>query len=120
MFDAEFHEIDSSGRMRETRWTPVRPLPRGALYQWQVTAYRGDRQEKTPTPPAADAKFRVLDANMAARIEAVRAARPPSHLLAAQLCARAGLREEARKEAGLLAAANPDSAVARQWLDSLR
>lgn len=117
VFDSDFKEVDSSGKIRETHWTPVQALPRGALYQWQVIAYRANDSVRTPTPPAPDARFRVLNAEMFGKIEAARAG--SAHLLAAILLAKAGMKDEARKELDALAAENPDSAVAREMIASL-
>jgi hypothetical protein len=118
VFDSEFREVDSSGKIRATEWTPVRGLARGALYQWQVTAYRSGDSVRVPTPPAADARFRVLNAETFGKVEAARAA-PPAHLLAAILLAKAGMKEEARKEMDAVAAANPDSALVREMMSNL-
>jgi hypothetical protein len=120
VFDTESHEIDSSGKISTTTWTPVRPLPRGALYQWQIVAWQGDKAVRAPAPPEAAAKFRVLDAQIAARIEKTRHAQPPSHLLAAVLCARAGLRTETLEELKALAAANPQSKLVQKWLAEVK
>ncbi len=117
IFDNEFHEVDSSGTIKETKWTPVRPLARGALYQWQVLANKKDGVERTPTPPSADAKFRVLDARAFARIETARAAK--DHLLAAVLLAKAGMKDEASKEIDALSASNPSSDLVKQFASAL-
>jgi hypothetical protein len=66
-----------------------------------------------PAPPAPPARFEIASAPVAARLEQLRAAPQPSHLLTAVLCAREGLREEAAKEIQILARENPDSEVAR-------
>jgi hypothetical protein len=119
VFDSEFHEVDSSGKIRETHWTPARPLARGALYEWQIVAYRAGDSVKAPTPPAPDARFRVLSSETFEKIEAARQAPHPAHLLAAILLAKAGLKEEARKELDALSAANPDSPLVRAMIASL-
>ena len=118
IFDSEFKELDASGRTRQTTWTPVRPLPRGALYQWQITIWRDDKQELLP--PDSGFKFRVLDAATARRVRAALASNPPEHLLAASLCANAGLRQETREELGALAAANPGSTLVQELMDSVK
>ena len=107
IFDSEFHEVDSSGKIRTTEWTPVKPLARGALYQWQIIAYRANDSVRTPTPPSADARFRVLNAESFQKIEAARAMR--EHFLAAVLFAKAGMKDEARKEMDVVAVLNPGS-----------
>ena len=117
VFDSEFREVDSSGKIRETHWTPVGPLARGALYQWQVIAYRTGDSVRTPTPPAPDARFRVLNAETFSKIEAARAG--SAHLLAAILLAKAGMKDEARKEMDAVAAAKPDSAIVKEMIANL-
>jgi hypothetical protein len=119
VFDSEFREVDSSGKIRETQWTPVRPLARGALYQWQITAYRAAESVRVPTPPAPDARFRVLNAETYTKIEAARTAPQPAHFLAAILLAKAGMKEEARKEMDAVAAANPNSQLVREIIAEL-
>ena len=112
IFDNEFHEVDSSGTIKGTKWTPVGPLTRGALYQWQVIANKKDGSARTPTPPSPDAKFRVLDTRTFNRVEAARTAK--DHLLAAALLAKAGMKDEARKELDALAAENAGSDFVNQ------
>jgi hypothetical protein len=112
IFDAEFREVDSSGRIQATEWIPVRPLARGALYQWQIIAYRANDSVRTPTPPAPDARFRVLNSESFQKIEAARAMQ--EHFLAAVLLAKAGMKEEVRKEMDAVAALNPGSELVKE------
>lgn len=118
IFDAEFHELDASGRLRETNWTPVRPLPRGALYQWQITTWRGNAQDISPS--GSGYKFRVLDGPAAERVQSALSAQPPSHLFAAAICAAAGLKPEARAQLQALAPANPGSELLQQLFASVK
>ena len=119
VFDSEFREVDSSGKIRQTSWTPVRGLARGALYQWQIIAYRASDSVRAPTPPAADARFRILNEETFAKVEAARTARQPAHLLAAILLAKAGMKEEARKEMDAVALANPNSPLVQEMIAAL-
>jgi hypothetical protein len=112
IFDAEFREVDSSGKIRATEWTPVRPLARGALYQWQIIANRANDSVRTPTPPAPDARFRVLNSESFQKIEAAHAMQ--EHFLAAVLLAKAGMKEEARKEIDAVAVLNPGSDLVKE------
>ena len=120
VYDSSFNEVASSGRISQTSWTPAQPLPRGRLYQWQISARTAGREIHVPTPPAREARFRVLDAAAAARIESARAAAPVSHLLVAALCAPAGLRDEARAALDRLAADNPSSAFVSKLTAALQ
>lgn len=47
-----------SPELQETAWTPPSPLPRGRLYQWQVTAVKEGRPVVSPGPDAPEARFR--------------------------------------------------------------
>jgi hypothetical protein len=118
IFDSEFRELDSSGRTIKNAWAPVRPLTRGALYQWQITTWQGDKQDVTPA--GSGIKFRVLDQAAAKRVEAALDDRAPSHLLAAALCASAGLKPEARQQLDALAAANPGSPFVQELIAGVR
>ena len=116
VFDSNYREVASSGTLKVTEWRPERPLARGKLYQWQVSAIRGGETLQSPVPPAAEARFRIVDGETAAQI----AAAQPSHLAAAILCARAGLRDEARNELEQVRTANPDAEIVKKLIDSLK
>jgi hypothetical protein len=98
IYDADFHLAASSPELTMTAWTPMQPLERGKLYQWQVTAVRGGESIRVPAPPAPDAKFRVLDSATEQRIADARANGPTGHLLAAVLLAQQGMKAEALSE----------------------
>jgi len=98
-----------SGRISDTQWTPETPLPRGVVLLWQVRAWKGGEMVSAPAPPAPPARFEIASAQIAARLQQLRASPQPSHLLAAILSAREGLRDEARRELQSLARENPDS-----------
>lgn len=117
IFDSEFREVDSSGKIKDTEWTPVKPLARGALYQWQVIAYRANDSARTPTPPAPDARFRILNSEVFGKVEAARTMQ--EHFLAAVLFAKAGMKEEARNEMAEVALLNPGSDLVKQLASGL-
>ena len=112
IFDSEFREVESSGKIQATEWTPIKPLARGALYQWQVIAYRANDSVRTPTPPAPDARFRVLNSETFRKIEAARGMQ--EHFLAAVLFAKAAMKEEARNEMAEVVTLNPGSDLVKQ------
>jgi hypothetical protein len=116
VYDSEFHEVATSGTLKLTTWRPERALQRGKLFQWQVTALRNGEAVRAPAAPAPEARFRVVDEPTAARIETGR----PSHLLTALLCARAGLRDDARRELEAVLAENPDSELVKKLIASLQ
>ncbi len=98
-----------SAMITSTEWQPETALPRGVMLLWQVRAWKGGEMVSAPAPPAPPATFELADAQTAARIEQLRSGPQPSHLLAAILCAQAGLREDAVQELQALARENPDS-----------
>jgi hypothetical protein len=106
--------------MRAAEATAPAPLERGRTYLWQVTALTPAGRVVAPTPPAAEARFRVLGAPAVAALDKALAAVADSDLAAGVLLARAGVREEAETRFAQLAAANPDSAEARRLLDAVR
>jgi hypothetical protein len=108
-----------SGRISATQWQPEAALPRGAVLMWQVRAWRGGEMTSAPAPPAPPARFEIAGAEVAGRIEMLRALPRPSHLLLAVICAREGLRDDAAKELQELARANPDSPLVRSLSGSL-
>lgn len=100
-----------SAPITATEWQPETPLPRGAILLWQVRAWRGGEMVSAPAPPAPPARFEIAGKPIVDRLEQLRTSARPSHLLAAVLCAREGLRDEAAKELQALARENPDSTL---------
>ncbi|MCX6360721.1 MAG: zf-HC2 domain-containing protein [Armatimonadetes bacterium] len=92
------------------------PLVRGHVYSWQVTAFAGSRvigrSWAEGYPPA---RFRVLDAPTAAKLDA----NAGSTLSMAVLYAEAGLLDEARERLERLKRANPSSRLPRKMLAGL-
>jgi hypothetical protein len=103
-----------SGRITATEWQPETPLPRGAALFWQVRAWRGGEMVSAPAPPAPPARFQIAGEAIALRLAQLRTAPGASHLLAAVLCAREGLRDEALQELAMLARENPNSPLIGQ------
>lgn len=103
-----------SAKIAATEWQPDVPLPRGVILLWQVRAWKGGEMVSAPAPPAPPARFEIAGEAVAARLQQLRASPQSSHLLAAVLSAREGLREEAAKELEMLAQENPGSPVVRR------
>ncbi len=120
VFDEGFNKVASSPSIRATEWQVNAPLRRGAVYRWQVTATANGEEIKSPARPAPDAKFKVLDAGMARKLDDARAKHGQSHLLLGLLYAEAGLLEDATREFRILVQKNPDSAVARRLLEKVK
>jgi anti-sigma factor RsiW len=120
VYDAELNRVAASGPITGTSWRPEQPLARGGVYQWEVTALRGqDEIGKAPSPPAPEAKFKVLEADRAAALREAQRVHAGSRLTLGILYAEAGLLDEAERELRGLRQANPDSELARKLLTQL-
>jgi hypothetical protein len=113
-------EVARSPLLHENRWTPPRPLDRGATYVWQVEIADSGGTMILPAPPDPPALFTVLDAKTAATIEDARRRFPDDRLLLAVLYAHAGVRDRAEDEIGRWLAVHPEDAVARDLLTSIK
>jgi hypothetical protein len=119
VFSDHFKPVADSGLVDTNRWTPAEPLPRGATYAWQVTAFTdGGTETTSPAPPAPEARFAVVDETNAQTIE--RLSQTHSHLAMGIAYAEAGATAEARRELEALAAENQNSDAAARLLQSLR
>lgn len=123
VYDASYNEVASSDPrpLTATEWTPEAPLQRGGVYTWRVTARTDGREVISPTVPAPEARFRVLDVASAEQIRRFRAdaAYRNSPLRLGLLYARLGLVSEAREQFARLVQDNPDSLTARRLLESV-
>jgi len=120
VYDSKFNIVATSERLTSNSWAVPRPLQRGRVYSWQVKAIKGGEEIKAPSPPARQAKFRVLDQAKAIELVQARQAYPSSHLALGLLYARAGLVEEAEEEFRALEKANPESEIVRKLLASVQ
>jgi len=112
VFDENFEKVMESPALTGTEWEPDRPLPRGRIYNWQVTATIGGKTVHAPTPPAPEARFQVVAQEIADQMEAARRDHPDNHVLLAALYAKAGALADAGRELHLLAAVDPGTAAA--------
>jgi hypothetical protein len=119
VFDAGFNKVMTSGTMTKTEWTAPRPLARGAVYSWQVTAVVEGKEIQSPVPPAPEARFRVLGRNQEESLARAEKLHAGSHLTLGVLYSRAGLLSEAEREFRALLAANPDSQAAKKLLANI-
>jgi hypothetical protein len=120
VYDAGFNEVAKSQPLSTTEWTVPRPLERDRVYIWQVTAIKGGREIKSPSAPAPEAKFKVLDQKSSDEIEKSKRAYAGSRLILGIIYTKAGLLDEAEREFTLLARANPESKTAQKLLANLR
>lgn len=120
IYDTNFNLVDSSQSLNVTEWTPARPLPPGKIYTWQVAAMKEGSEIVSPTAPAPEARFRVLDEAQAKELTRALAAARNSHLARGVIYTRTGLLDEAEREFAALLKANPKSSVARKLLVNVR
>lgn len=98
VYDVSFRPVAQSGDLTAGKWTVSESLPRGGIYQWQVKANSHGQTITEPSPPAPDAKFMVLAADVESQVEKARASGPLGCLLAAALLSSAGAHSEAQRE----------------------
>lgn len=97
------------------RWTPARPLPRGARCVWQLE--RLSDHEIFPKPSAPQPAFRVLDDATLAAVD--KAAAHGDELATALLYARAGVQKEAEAHLRTYIDTHPSDAAAPEILRSI-
>jgi hypothetical protein len=119
VFDSGFNRVMTSGPVNKTEWTATRPLTRGTLYLWQVTATVGGKEIQAPAPPAPEARFRVLSRAQTESLTRGEKLYAGSHLMLGLLYSRAGLLDEAEREFRALVSANPDSQAAQRLLKNI-
>ena len=116
VLDRTLKLVAESGSLRDLRWTPGTPLPRGGVYSWQVTASTPAGRVIAPAPPASEARFTILATDAVERLRAARQAYEGSHLALGLLDAQAGLLEDAERELTAFARDNPSSPIAAALL----
>lgn len=119
VYDAAMNEVASSGAIQTTEWTPPRPLARGGIYSWQVTARVNGGELLAPTPPAPEAKFQVLAQSAADEIASARQTLAGAHLALGLLYARVGLIEDAARELRAVPAAEASPDVVKKLIDQI-
>ncbi|HEV7373945.1 MAG TPA: hypothetical protein VGN95_04460 [Pyrinomonadaceae bacterium] len=120
VFDSQYNRVAQSGLLSATEWMPHQALQRGATYVWKLTARHNGEEIISPTPPAPEARFRVLEQTVADELARARRLQPNSHLMLGVLYARAGMVDEAEREFQALVESNLNSSVARSLLLSVR
>ena len=121
IFDENFNQVAASPAITAAEWQLDQPLPRGRVYNWQVSATVGGKTVHSPVPPAPEARFQVAPPEAVAQIESARREHPANHLLLAALYARAGALDDAAAELDGLAATDPATAgTLRDRLNGMR
>jgi anti-sigma factor RsiW len=117
VYDENLRQIAVSQPVAGQTWTVTQPLKRGRIYAWLVKTTKNGRVEVSP--PAQEARFRILDQARVDELSAARRDYGSSHLALGLLYAQAGLLEEAERELRALQKANPDSAIAGRLLNQV-
>jgi hypothetical protein len=120
VYNESFQLVAESPELKATAWTPNVSLPRGRVYQWQVTATVDGKEVVSPKRPAPDAKFKVVDAVHANEIQQARRTAGNSHLLMGIVYANAGMVAEAQREFQALLQKNPNSEIAKKLIAKVR
>lgn len=120
VYDADFNRVMTSPLLTGTEWRMQPPLPRGAIYSWQVKAMKDGREVIVPEPPAPEARFKVLEQAKAAELARARRQFADSHLTLGLLYAQAGMLDESERELRMLVDANQASSLARKLLRSVK
>lgn len=119
VYDSRLSVVATSDPRQTTAWSLPVPLARGHVYGWNVTANKAGREITSPSPPAPEARFRVISGAELGAINQARRDHKDSHLILGLLYARSGLIADAEREMALLAQANPDSQVVKKLLLSI-
>jgi hypothetical protein len=109
--EGSLEEVPAPKQLSATRWQVTTPLEPGKVYQWAVTAQRGQERLRSPM-----AKFLVLTLAQQREIEEGQTKYAGKPLLLGALYARLGLREEAEQQFRAALKANPNQTTAKRWL----
>jgi hypothetical protein len=120
VFDTMFNKVAESPWLRDTtRWTPDRPLARGATFAWQIVAKVGGREFTVPSPPQREARFQITSADDHHQLANLRTRAGDSPLTLAVLLADAGLLDDAAQALARARAVDPTSAAVTRLEASL-
>jgi hypothetical protein len=120
IFDPSFNVVATSQPSQANMWTVSRKLERGRVYSWQVAAVKYGKEVISPTAPAPEARFKLLDREKTVELERLEKTHTNSHLALGVLYAQAGLLNDAEREFSALLKENPKSPVAQELLRSVR
>jgi hypothetical protein len=117
---ANYKEVAVSPALSNPEWRVARPLVRGRVYAWQVTARTDGREIKAPSRDAPEARFGVLEQEKATELAQAKRDYAGRRLVLGLYYAQAGLLDEAEREFQALTMANPESVVAKNLLRNVR
>ena len=120
MLDQDGNQVNQSEELppTQTQWEAPAPLRRGQIFSWVMTALVDGKKVVSPSASAPEIKFAVL--STADFQELSRLKKSTSHLALGVFYARVGLLNEAEREFESLVELNPQSALPRKLLQSVR
>jgi len=119
ILDGSYNVVTTSPPLTTTNWSPIVELDRGRIYSWQVASSKDGKQQVSPVAPEPEARFKVLSKATVDELSNVEKS-GNSHLVRGAMYARAGLLDDAERELRALLAANPNSQIAKELLQSVR
>jgi len=120
VFDARLRQVATSGPVTGTEWTTANPLARGVTYSWQISAMKDGKRVVSPKPPLPEARFRILEQSTVVALARLKQSVGSSHLAMGVFYWKHGLLEDSEREFQALTKANPNSAVVKELLASIR
>ena len=102
----------------QTQWKAPTPLRRGQIFSWVVTAQVDGKEIVSPSASAPEVKFAILSSNDLNELNQLK--KVDSHLALGVFYAKVGLVTEAEREFQKLIQLNPQSALPRKLLQSVR
>lgn len=119
--DSRNREVANSGELSSssTAWTPLKPLERGEVYTWVVTATVGGDEVISPAPTAAEMRFKVLSAEGRRELDSLQRS-TNSHLARGIFYAQEGMIVEAEREFRAHINLSPRSSPARKLLRTVQ
>jgi Putative zinc-finger len=114
-----YEMVGSSDWISGTEWQISKPLRRSRRYSWQLSVRQNGAEFNIPTPPAPEARFRILSEGDEAEITRARGAWSDSNLVLGIFYARKGLLDEAERELESLRQQNPGSEEVASLLSSV-
>src|SRR5262249_47720384 len=97
-----------------TNWTVDRPLKRGEVFTWSVSAVIDGKEIISPGPSSPEMKFKVLSARSFEQLKRLKSFN--SHLALGVFYARESFHDKAKREFQILLRENPNSDLAKKLL----
>jgi FtsZ-binding cell division protein ZapB len=120
LLDSRLNKVVTSPLLHTSEWQMPSRLKRGGIYSWQVKAVVNGREVVSPSGPAPDVRFKILEQTGVDELERAKKDYRDSHLTLGIINAQMGLVDEAEKEFESLARLNPSSAAVQRMLRSLQ